>query len=201
MIRTVVGLWGLWGVVAGVASEKPTSFCFGKNDTLAVPDGEEVRWGDVLGGDWYQVLSSRYVTTTDLIDQNCVRNQVVVGRDPFLVMITRKAIQHRNPLLVSSDVFNLTHPRHTTPYWEFPHAHTKTSFYLRCAERHDPSQTSPGDILIWTSSDNLTMTVWSRDHAYFTTYQRNDVLHYLTEIEYVGPYKTPVDTFTENICT
>jgi len=175
----IVGIFGVLGVYGrGICREPGFSFL---NDPA---------WLAPLKGWWTQVLSSRYVVTTDLIDMNCAGVDVQVNGNTLTV--SRHAIQHGYPWRTVNETYILKDPQWIDGLITFHHGgRYDLGYQLRCLRN---------DLVVWTGTDNMTLLVWTLDADIFQTNLYHDVLAYLRTIDYHGGYKEPVVTFNHTVC-
>lgn len=157
-------------------------------------------WSDGIRGHWEQVLTSKFIMSTDLIDQSCVNVNVSVEETPIKLIVHEHSIQHGYTNLVVNRTYSLTDPIFLNGQWYFQNKKHLPGYQLRCIKISKPGSNDDKDFVIWTGSDNLSLMVWARNSSYFTSTLLTNVTAFLKNIEYTGKYKTPVMTYNHTTC-
>ena len=181
----------------------PTGSNFSCWNSLAFLD---IEWGSGIGGEWEQYYSSKFITSTLLLDQSCVTVHVDVQKDPLQLNIYQKGIQHHNPNMVVTQNFSFTDFERDVgwlpwgsgdgPSLIFQNKKKGPGYLLRCAQKVNLFN-KQYDFVIWTGLDNLSLLVWVRDASRFKEKWKVSMDNFLEEIAYNTGYKTPVVTFDE----
>lgn len=188
---------GVVGILMGIATTGMGSFCYDA-DSRTITD-----WNAQMDGAWEQVLSSRFVVTTDLIDMNCVDVNVSVNTTaPLSILVHRQSTQHGHADMRVNKTYKLTDARFTSGYWFFDNKKHKPGLQLRCILPETETKNASGrsGLVIWTGEDNLTLMVWARNRTRFEMEWQIPIQKYLTGIDYKNQYKHPIETHNATYC-
>jgi len=133
----------------------------------------------LVGDDWIQVYSNRYVQESTEVGWKCVKVNISSHHNDTLFISKSALLENNTP--ISS---NLTLVPNSTTLFK---SNENEIYQLRdCNENY----------ILWTLNDDMSLFIWTRNLLEFKTYYEWRIMERFVFWNYVGYYKFPLSSYS-----